>query len=102
MEPKTREEDALRKSIAANPERQKMYGERLGRDRQGASGICLPTSRTKNLRSSCRLQQHFVYYARTLVRLAAESEKPNAQRLPEFTTRVALRLRSRSIHRTDS
>ena len=85
MDQKMKDEQALRKSIAANPDRQKMYGD---------AWDAIATAH-KNLPSYIRERRIFDQaggfnsdlfgFARTLVRLAAESEKPNAQRLPEFT-----------------
>ena len=39
MARKTKDEQALRKSIAANADRQKMYGDAWDADREGASGL---------------------------------------------------------------
>ncbi len=82
---KQKEETALRKSIAASPERQKLYG--------GAWDAI--ANAHKNYPSYIRERRIFdqaagfnsTYFgiARALVRLAAESAKPNADRLPEYT-----------------
>jgi len=82
---KQKDEEALRKAVAANPEWQKMYGDAWDAIAKA----------NKNLPSYVRERRIFdqmggfnstqFIFARTLVRLAAESEKPNAERLPEYT-----------------
>jgi Peptidase S46 len=85
MDRKSRDEAALRKSIAANPDRQKMYGDAW--DAIGKAHQSLPSyireRRIFDLGNGFNTTTFGI--ARTLVRMAAESEKPNAQRLPEFT-----------------
>lgn len=85
MDRKMKDEAALRKSIAATPERQKMYGDAW--DAIAKAHKSLPSyvreRRIFDLGSGFNTTTFGI--ARTLVRLAAESEKPNAQRLPEFT-----------------
>jgi len=85
MDRKMKDEAALRKSIAATPERQKMYGDAW--DAIAKAHQSLPSyvreRRIFDLGSGFNTTTFGI--ARTLVRLAAESEKPNAQRLPEFT-----------------
>ncbi|HEU4769710.1 MAG TPA: S46 family peptidase [Pyrinomonadaceae bacterium] len=82
---KSKAEAELRKSVAANPERQKMYGDAW--DSIAKAHMAYPTY----IRDRRILDQmggfNTVYFnfARSLVRLAAENEKPNAQRLPELT-----------------
>jgi Peptidase S46 len=82
---KTKEEQALRKSIAANPERQKMYGGAW--DAIAAAHKAYPgyVRERRIFEQAGGFNSVLFNYARTLVRLAAESEKPNAERLPEFT-----------------
>jgi len=85
MDRKMKDEAALRKSIAATPERQKIYGDAW--DAIAKAHQSLPSyvreRRIFDLGSGFNTTTFGI--ARTLVRLAAESEKPNAQRLPEFT-----------------
>ncbi len=58
----------------------------MGCDCEGTQGLSELHSRAQDLRAGRRLQQHVCStFARTLVRLAAENEKPNAERLPEYT-----------------
>src|SRR5215216_3794549 len=82
---KTKEEQALRKAIAANPERQKMYGDAW--DSIAAAHKTYPTYiRDRRIfEQAGGFNSTLFNYARTLVRLAAENEKPNAERLPEYT-----------------
>ena len=85
MARKTKEEQALRKSIAANPERQKLYGDAW--DAIAKAHKAYP-SYIRDRRAFEQLggfNSTFFDFARTLVRLAAENEKPNAERLPEYT-----------------
>src|SRR5688572_19348779 len=82
---KKSEEQALRKSIAANPERQKMYGDAW--DAISKSHQAYPSymrdRRVFDLAGG--FNSTLFVFARNLVRLAAENEKPNAERLIEFT-----------------
>jgi hypothetical protein len=79
------EEDALRKSIAANPERQKMYGDAW--DAIAKAHQTYPTYiRDRRIfEQAAGFNSTLFAFARALVRLAAENQKPNAERLPEYT-----------------
>jgi hypothetical protein len=82
---KTKDEQALRKAVAANPEWQKMYGDAW--DTIAKAHAAYPTF-IKDRRifdQGAGFNSTLFTYARTLVRMAAESEKPNAERLPEYT-----------------
>jgi hypothetical protein len=85
MSRKMKEEQALRKSIAANPERQKMYGDAW--DAIATAHKNLPTyiKDRRIFEQAAGFNTTYFGIARALVRLAAENEKPNAQRLPEYT-----------------
>jgi hypothetical protein len=85
MARKMKEEQALRKSIAENPERQKMYGDAW--DAIAAAHKAYPSYiRDRRIfEQAAGFNSTLFGFARVLVRLAAENEKPNAQRLPEFT-----------------
>jgi hypothetical protein len=85
MARKQKEEQALRKSIAANPERQKLYGDAW--DAIAAAHKAYPTYiRDRRIfEQAAGFNSTLFGFARTLVRLAAENEKPNAERLPEYT-----------------
>jgi hypothetical protein len=85
MARKQKEEAALRKSVAASPERQKLYGGAW--DAIAAAHKSYPTYVRERRIFDLAGGFNTTYFnmARTLVRLAAEKEKPNAERLPEFT-----------------
>ena len=82
---KTKEEGALRKSIAANPERQKMYGDAWDAIAKAHQGLPSYIRERRIFDQAGGFNTTLFGFARTLVRLAAESEKPNAERLPEYT-----------------
>src|SRR5215510_95418 len=85
MARKQKEEAALRKAIAANPERQKMYGEAW--DAIAAAHKAYPSyiRERRIFEQAGGFNTNLFGYARVLVRMAAESQKPNAERLPEYT-----------------
>src|SRR5215213_800700 len=82
---KTREEQALRKAIAANPERQKMYGEAWDAIANAHKAYPTYIRERRIFEQAGGFNSTLFNYARTLVRLATENEKPNAERLPEYT-----------------
>jgi hypothetical protein len=85
MARKMKEEQALRKSIAANPERQKLYGDAW--DAIAAAHKAYPSyiRERRIFEQAGGFNSGLFNIARALVRLATESEKPNAERLPEYT-----------------
>jgi peptidase S46-like protein len=85
MSRKMKEEQALRKAVAANPEWQKMYGGAW--DAIAAAHKAYPSYiRTRRIfEQAAGFNSVLFNYARTLVRMAEENKKPNAQRLPEYT-----------------
>src|SRR5689334_7539636 len=85
MARKKQEEAALRKSIAANPEREKMYGGAW--DAIAKAHETYPTYiRERRIFDQAGGFNSVLFgFARSLVRLADENQKPNAQRLPEYT-----------------
>jgi hypothetical protein len=85
MARKTKEEEALRKSIAANPERQKMYGDAWNAIAKAHQNYPSYIRDRRIFDQAGGFNSTLFNVARTLVRLAAENEKPNAQRLPEYT-----------------
>lgn len=85
MARKTKEEDALRKSIAANPERQKLYGDAWDLIAKAHQTYPSYIRERRIFEQAAGFNSVLFTYARTLVRLAAESQKPNTERLPEFT-----------------
>ena len=82
---KQKEEQALRKAIAENPERQKMYGEAW--DAIAKAHQTYPTyiKERRIFEQLGGFNSTYFGFARTLVRLAEENKKPNAERLPEYT-----------------
>jgi len=82
---KTKEEDALRKSIAANPDRQKMYGDAWDAIAKAHQGLPSYIRERRIFDQAGGFNSALFGFARTLVRLAAENQKPNAERLPEYT-----------------
>jgi hypothetical protein len=85
MATKLIDEQLLRKSIAANPERQKMYGDAWDAIAKAHQGLPSYIRERRIFDQGNGFNTALFGIARTLVRLAAENEKPNAQRLPEFT-----------------
>ena len=85
MARKTKEEQALRKSISENPERQKMYGDAWDAIATAHKAYPSYIRDRRIFEQAGGFNSTLFGFARTLVRLAAENEKPNAQRLPEFT-----------------
>jgi Peptidase S46 len=82
---KQREEDALRKSIAADPNRQKMYGDAWDAIARAHRDYPSYIKERRIFDQAGGFNTVFFDFARTLVRLAAENEKPNGERLPEYT-----------------
>ena len=85
MARKTKEEDALRKSIAGNPERQKLYGDAWDLIAKAHQVYPSYIRERRIFEQAAGFNSTLFTYARTLVRLAAENQKPNTDRLPEFT-----------------
>ena len=82
---KTKEEQALRKSIAANPERQKLYGDAWDAIAKAHKTYPSYIRERRIFEQLGGFNSTLFNFARTLVRLAGENEKPNAERLPEYT-----------------
>src|SRR5829696_493221 len=85
MARKTNDEQALRKSIAANPERQKTYGEAWDAIAKAHKTYPTYVRERRIFDMAGGFNSTLFNYARALIRLAAENEKPNAERLPEYT-----------------
>src|SRR5688500_4990073 len=79
------EEDALRKSIAANPERQKIYGDAWDAIAKAHAAYPSYIRERRIFEQAGGFNSTLFNFARVLVRLAAENEKPNLERLPEYT-----------------
>jgi hypothetical protein len=82
---KQKEEQALRKAIADNPERQKMYGAAWDSIAKAHSTYPSFIKERRIFEQLGGFNSDLFAVARTLVRLADESAKPNAERLPEYT-----------------
>ena len=85
LDRKMREESALRKSIAANADRQKLYGDAWDAIAKAHQALPSYAAERRVFDLGSGFNTNLFGYARTLVRLAAESAKPNAERLPEYT-----------------
>ena len=85
IERKRQAEEALRKSIAADPKRQKEYGDAWDAIATAHKGLASYARERRFLDLAGGFNTTLFGIARNLVRLAAESGKPNAERLPEFT-----------------
>jgi hypothetical protein len=82
---KAKAEEALRHTVAADAKKQKDYGDawdNIARGRRGLKGYYKELSLLEN---GSAFNSDLFGFARALVRLAAESVKPNSERLPEFT-----------------
>ncbi|HEY0003229.1 MAG TPA: S46 family peptidase [Pyrinomonadaceae bacterium] len=86
MERKLKTEQALRQSIAANPQREKEYGDAWDAIAKGRRGLKAYERDRRFLDLAAGFNTTYFGIARTLVRLAAESRKPEAERLPEYTS----------------
>ena len=82
MARKKKDEDALRKSIAANPERQKMYGDAWDAIAKAHKAYPTYIRERRIFDQGAGFNSTYFTFARGLVRLATENEKPNAERLP--------------------
>src|SRR5437660_2651159 len=82
---KMMDEMALRQWIAANPDRQKMYGDAWDAIAKAHQSLPSYIRERRIFDQAAGFNTTTFGFARTLVRLGDESQKPNAQRLPEFT-----------------
>jgi hypothetical protein len=82
---KTKDEEALRKSIAADAERQKMYGDAWDAIAKAHKAYPTYIRERRIFDQGSGFNTTYFTFARGLVRLATENEKPNAERLPEYT-----------------
>jgi hypothetical protein len=85
MNRKQVEESTLRKSIAANPEQQKMYGDAWDAIAKAHRDYLSYIKERRIFDQAGGFNSVSFDNARTLVRLAAENAKPNSARLPEYT-----------------
>jgi hypothetical protein len=85
MARKIKAEQELRRKIAANPRMQKEYGGAWDAIAQAHKNQATYERERRFLESGWGFNSTLFGIARTLVRLAAEKQKPNAERLPEYT-----------------
>ncbi|HZG50867.1 MAG TPA: S46 family peptidase [Pyrinomonadaceae bacterium] len=82
---KRKSEDTLRKAVMSNPQRQKEYGDAWDAIAKGRRDLAAYERDRRFLDLASGFNTVLFNHARTLVRLAEESAKPNAERLPEYT-----------------
>ena len=85
IERKSKEEEALQKAVAANPEEEKMYGGAWDAIAKAEKEYPTYIRERRIFDQAAGFNTVLFGFARTLVRLTAENEKPNAERLPEYT-----------------
>ena len=85
IERKRQQEETLRKAIAADAKKQAEYGDAWDAIAKAHHDFATYAKERRFLDLAAGISTQLFGVARTLVRLAEESEKPNAQRLPEFT-----------------
>ncbi len=92
MNKKRLAEQALRRSVEADPVKKKEYGDAWVAIAKGRKDLALYERDRRFLDLAAGFNTVLFGYARTLVRLAEEKGKPNAKRLPEYadTRRAAL------------
>lgn len=82
---KQKAEDALRAAIAADPAKQAKYGDAWDAIAKAHKGLAAYAKDRRFIDLGAGFNTSLFTHARTLVRLAEENEKSNAERLPEFT-----------------
>ena len=82
---KAKAEDALRRTVSADPKKQKEYGDAWDNIAKGRQGLKNYYREFSLLENGAAFNSELFGIARKLVRLAAESSKLNAERLPEYT-----------------
>ncbi|MDQ2856819.1 MAG: S46 family peptidase, partial [Acidobacteriota bacterium] len=85
MDRKMKDEAALRKSIAVNPDRQKMYGDAWDAIEKAHQGLPTYIRERRIFDLGGGFNSTLFGFARTIVRTVAENSKPNPERLPEYT-----------------
>jgi len=85
MDRKRMDEMALRQWILANPDRQKTYGDAWDAIAKAHQSLPSYIRERRIFDQAAGFNTTTFGFARTLVRLADESQKPNSERLPEFT-----------------
>ena len=85
MAKKAKTEAALRRSVAADPKQQAAYGDAWDNIAKGRAGLKNYYREFSLLERGAAFNSDLFGIARTLVRLVAESAKPNPERLPAYT-----------------
>ncbi len=85
MAKKLKGEQALRASIRADAKKQQDYGDAWDAIAKGHRSLAAYAKDRRFIDLAAGFNTTLFGYARTLVRMAEENEKPNAERLPEFT-----------------
>ncbi|HET9530757.1 MAG TPA: S46 family peptidase [Blastocatellia bacterium] len=85
LDRKRKAEQELRRSVSADPKKQKEYGDAWDAIAKGRKALPLYFRELSLLENGTAFNSDLFGFARTLVRLAEESAKPNAERLPEYT-----------------
>lgn len=85
MAKKVKAEQALRASINADPRKKQEYGDAWDAIAQAHKSFAEYARERRFIDLAGAFNSVLFNYARTLVRLAEENAKPNAERLPEFT-----------------
>jgi hypothetical protein len=94
MDRKARDEAALRQWVASNPDRQKKYGDAWDAIAKAHQSYATFARERRIFDLGGGFNTSLFGYARTLVRLATEREKPNAERLPEFAEAMVPRVQA--------
>ncbi|MGB7923772.1 MAG: S46 family peptidase [Pyrinomonadaceae bacterium] len=85
MARKTKAEEALRRSVAADARKQKEYGDAWEVIARARKGLPAYERERRFLDTGWGFNSQLFQIARDLTRLVVESEKPNSERLPEYT-----------------
>ena len=85
MTKKMAAERALRASVNADPKKKQMYGDAWDAIAKGRQGQAAYERNRRFLELEASFYTPLYDVARTLVRLATENQKPNNERLPEYT-----------------
>jgi hypothetical protein len=85
MAKKAKAEEALRRSVASDAKKQKEYGDAWENIARGRKALPTYSKDYSFLEGGVGFNSELFGVARSLVRAAAESAKPDAERLPEYT-----------------
>ncbi len=85
MAKKRQQEEQLRRQLAANPKMKKEYADAWEQIAKGRKSLVAYFREFSLIENGAGFSSTLFGIAKTLVRLASESNKPNAERLPEYT-----------------